>query len=319
MQLHPAHALEDALLEDAAAGEDVPDHPQRGELHGGDEQHGAEDQRLDVAGALALDHEEPQEAAPEHERRQPDHERRGHEHAQRLVERIDPEDRDRPVPHVRGGGLEQPRLAGLRVRSDRSVVDRHEPLASLDDRLERVGEARHDLQLDGGLAVVGAEPRGGVRDLGLRRPADDRAAEPLQPFLHRGEVLDRPDRAVADHHVSLAREDRRHELRYVTRVVLVVGVRVDDHVGAELERRVEPRLERGREPLVVRQAHDVVDAARARHLERAVARSVVHHEPLDAVKALNRARELAQRRGQLIFLVEAGDLDDQLHAPAARC
>ena len=37
---------------------------ERGEQHRGVEQHGAEDQRLDVAGALALEDEEVEEAAP---------------------------------------------------------------------------------------------------------------------------------------------------------------------------------------------------------------------------------------------------------------
>ena len=68
-------------------------------------------------------------------------------------------------------------------------------------------------------------------------------------------------------------------------VVLVVGVGVDDHVGAELERRVEPRLEAGGEALVVRQPDDVVDAVRARDLDGPVGRAVVDHEPLDGVEA----------------------------------
>ena len=48
LELHPAHPLQDALLEHAAAGEDVTDDPQRGQLHRDDEHRGAEDQRLDV-------------------------------------------------------------------------------------------------------------------------------------------------------------------------------------------------------------------------------------------------------------------------------
>ena len=68
-------------------------------------------------------------------------------------------------------------------------------------------------------------------------------------------------------------------------VVLVVGVGVDDHVGAELQRRVEPGLEAGREALVVGQAHDVVDAVRARDRDVAVGRAVVDDQPLDGVEA----------------------------------
>ena len=76
-----------------------------------------------------------------------------------------------------------------------------------------------------------------------------------------------------------------HELRDVGAVVLVVGVGVDDHVGAELQRRVDAGLEAGREALVVGQAHEVVDAVRARDRDRLVGRAVVDHEPLDDVEA----------------------------------
>ena len=55
-----------------------------------------------------------------------------------------------------------------------------------------------------------------------------------------------------------------------------------------------PGLEALREPLVVRQPHDVVDAVRARDLDRAVGGAVVDHEPLDLVEALDLAREVAQ-------------------------
>ena len=107
-------------------------------------------------------------------------------------------------------------------------------------------------------------------------------------------MLDRHDLAVADDHVGVAGDDRRDELRDVGAVVLVVGVGVDDDVGAELERRVEPGLEAGGEALVVRQPHDVVDAVLARDLDRAVGRAVVDDQPLDDVEAGDLAREVAR-------------------------
>ena len=109
-------------------------------------------------------------------------------------------------------------------------------------------------------------------------------------------MLDLLDLAVADDHVGLAGEDRRDELRDVAAVVLVVGVGVDDHVGAELERRVDPGLEAGRQALVVRQLDDVVDAVRARDLDRAVGGAVVDHEPLDGVEARDLARQVGERQ-----------------------
>ena len=95
--------------------------------------------------------------------------------------------------------------------------------------------------------------------------------------------------------------------------VLVVGVGVDDDVGAELQAGVEPGLEAGREALVVGQPDDVLDPALAGDLDRAVGRAVVDHEQLDRVEAVDRARQVGDRRRQRLLLVQAGDLDDQLH------
>ena len=82
------------------------------------------------------------------------------------------------------------------------------------------------------------------------------------------------------------------------RVVLVVGVGVDDDVGAELQAGVEPGLEARGQALVVREPDDVVDAVLARHLDGAVGRAVVDDEPLDDVEARDLAREVGERGGE---------------------
>ncbi len=193
------------------------------------------------------------------------------------------------------------------------MLGRDQQLAGLDQRFQGVGEARHDGQLDRGLAVVGAEAGRGVGDLGLRGAADDGGAELLQPHLERREVLDRVDLAVADDHVRLAGQHGGDQVGDVRRVVLVVGVGVDDHVGAELEAGVEPGLESRGETAVVRQLDDVVDAVGAGHLEGAVDRAVVDHQPLDGVEPRHLAREVGEGRREGLLLVETRDLDDQLH------
>ena len=164
-------------------------------------------------------------------------------------------------------------------------------LPGLDDRLERVGELRDRLHLERRLAVVGPEARGGVGDLGRGGMAHDPRAEPLEQLLGGREVLDRLDLPVADDHVGLAAQDRADQLGDVGPLVLVVGVGVDDHVGAELEARVQPGLEGGGQALVVRQPDDVVDAVLARDLDGAVARAVVDDQPLDDVEPGHLARQ----------------------------
>ena len=133
--------------------------------------------------------------------------------------------------------------------------------------------------------------------------------------LDQREVLVGVDLAVADHHVGLAAQDRRDQLGDVAPVVLVVGVGVDDHVGAELEAGVETRLEARGQPLVVGELDDVVDAVGSRGLDGGVGGAVVDDQPLDRVEPLDLAGQVRQRLGQLRFLVETGDLDDQLHGP----
>jgi hypothetical protein len=57
----------------------------------------------------------------------------------------------------------------------------------------------------------------------------------------------------------------------------------------------------------------VVDPSLARHLDGAVGRAVVDHKPLDLGEPRNAAGEIGERRREALFLVEAGNLDDQLH------
>ena len=197
--------------------------------------------------------------------REPDDERQRHEDPQRLVLGVDAEDRDAVAPHVGPHRGEQARLAQLRVRRDRHVVGRDQQLARLDDRLERVGELRDDRHLDRGLAVVGAEARGRVGHVGVRRLADDpraRAAAATSSAARsaRSSSTSRSPTTMS----AVPARIGATSLRDRARVVLVVGVGVDDHVGAELEAGVEAGLEAGGQALVVRQPDDVVDAVLAR-------------------------------------------------------
>ena len=68
----------------------------------------------------------------------------------------------------------------------------------------------------------------------MARVAHDPAAEELQATLDQREILHVFNRPRADYDLRLARHDRRDERGDIGGVVLVVGVRVDDHVGAEL-------------------------------------------------------------------------------------
>ena len=139
----------------------------------------------------------------------------------------------------------------------------------------------------------------------------------MEQLLAGRELVDRHDLPVAHHHVGLAAQDRPHQLRDVGGLVLVVGVGVDDHVGAQLQPGVETGLEGGGQPLVVGQADDVVDAVLTRRLHGPVAGAVVDDQPLDRVEARDLAGKAAERQRELPFFVEARDLDDELHGGGA--
>ena len=81
---------------------------------------------------------------------------------------------------------------------------------------------------------------------------------------------DRVDVAVTHHHLGPAVEDWLDQQRDVGAGVLVVGVRVDDDVGSQLQTSIHPGLESGRKPAVIRQLDDVIDSVPDRHIDGAV-------------------------------------------------
>jgi hypothetical protein len=263
-----------------------------------------------------MDDEQDQEADEQRRPGQPDDQRPAPEQLERLVLGPHPEDRQRVAAHVGAHGGEQPGVARLRVGPDRHVVDGDLELARLDDRLERVGELGDDVNLERGLTVVGPEPGGRVGNAGRRGVAHHPRTESLEQLLARGEVVDRLDLPVADDHVGLAAQDRPDQLGDVGTLVLVVGVGVDDHVGSKLQARVQAGLEGGGQALVIGQPDDVVHTTLTRDLDGPVARAVVDDEPLHDVEARHLAWQLSERRRELPLLVEAGDLDDELHGRA---
>ena len=71
-----------------------------------------------------------------------------------------------------------------------------------------------------------------------------------------------------------------------------------------------------RQPHVHRQIDDVVDPVRLGDLHRPVGTAIIDDQPFDHVDAGHFARQIAQRLAKRLFLVVAGDLNDQLHRRA---
>ena len=152
-----------------------------------------------------------------------------------------------------------------------------------------------------------------VRDPGSAREPHRPASQPLQLALHPREMGDLRNWSLADHDLRPAFDDRSNEIGNTGGVILVVGIGVDDDVGAEPQRLLDPRHKGFREPVIIGETKDMVCPGGFRDLGGAVRRAVVDHQPLDAVEACDLARQRGQRLGQLLRLVEARDLDNQLH------
>ncbi len=78
------------------------------------------------------------------------------------------------------------------------------------------------------------------------------------------------DPSIADHEVGFLGKDRSDETRDVCAAILVVGIEVDDHVGAALYGGAQADEKHACEALAVSQPHDVVRAAFASDIRRAV-------------------------------------------------
>ena len=119
--------------------------------------------------------------------------------------------------------------------------------------------------------------------------------------------------AVAHHHLGRPLHDGRDELGDVGAGVLIVGVGVDDDVGAEAEGGVDAGHEGGGEAAVIFQLHNVRCTRFSRRFGCFVERAVVDDERLDDMKAVDLLRNVAQRLRDRVLFVVGGDLNDKLH------
>ena len=257
--------------------------------------------------------EEVEEAGAEAEAEEEEEEGEEAEGLDRPVHAVGADDDGAVAADVAAHRAEQARGAGLRVGVDGDVLDGEAGVAGLDDGLEGVGEAVVDEDGGGGLATDGPKAAGGVAHGGAAGAADHVGAPALEDALEPREVGELVGAAVADDDVGAALEDRCDEAGDVGAAVLVVGVGVDDDVGAEAEAGVDAGGVGDGEAAVAREAEDVVDAELGGVLGGAVAAAVVDDEDLDAVDAGDAAREIGEGGPEVVSLVQAGDLDEELH------
>lgn len=144
------------------------------------------------------------------------------------------------VPHIfleaRGAG----RPIGF--NGDTDEVEAH--FASLDDAFQGVAVLAEDGETEGSLTGVGAEATDSIGDIGTADGADDATAEALEPFFEGGEMVDAVDLAVTDNDIGLVIDEGNDEVGDRVGVVLVIGIGVNDDIGAEAEAGIKTGLER---------------------------------------------------------------------------
>ncbi|OPZ67140.1 MAG: hypothetical protein BWY83_02694 [bacterium ADurb.Bin478] len=126
-------------------------------------------------------------------------------------------------------------------------------------------------------------------------------------------MLDGAGIAVADHQISLMRQNRPHQLGDIFARILVIGVGVDNQIRAQPQTGVQAGGKAGGQSLIAIQAHDMVNAQLPRDLHRFILAAVVDHQNLDGIDALDLAGQVRQRDRQGLRFVITGNLNDQLH------
>ena len=210
-----------------------------------------------------------------------------------------------------GRTLHQARGPQVAIGADGHRRNGHVLTPGLNHRLQRVGITVEYIQAHGHVPRHGAKAARRVGDIRAARHAHHPRSKALQHLLRDGKMLDFVDGPRAHHELRRPLQNGQHQHRDVRRAVLIVRVRVDDHVGPRLDGVVQPRREGARQPAMDAQAKNMIDPMLPRDLHSVVGRSVVDDKPLHHVESRNLAGKLLERDGQGALFVVTRYLDDQ--------
>lgn len=300
------------LQQPAVRGQEV---GQKGHEHGLEtdaQEDGGEDQRLDHAGTLAgqiIVEKSQANQQTKAERDQSD----GGEEPERLVDHENADNGHDAALDVRGDALDQPGGAEVLVYSDRDRGDGHVLLASLNDGFQGVGVGIEHVQAHGRVPGHGSKSTGRVRNVRVAGHAHHPGTKLLKQLLQGRKVLNGLNGPCPDHQVGLLVQNRFDQGRDVLGIVLVVRVRVHDHIRPPFQTGVQPSHEGLGQSLVLGVGNDMINAVLAGDGSGVVRGAVIDDQPFHRVKAWNLAWQVSQGNGQGGGFVVAGDLDDEFH------
>jgi hypothetical protein len=119
------------------------------------------------------------------------------------------------------------------------------------------------------------------------------------------------DIAIADDDVVPPGLQRLDQPRDLVPAILVIGIGVDDEVGALAQRGVDTGRERGGQAALAIEADHMMHAMRVRDVRGPVGGPVVDDQVFDHVDARQRSRQIGQCRRQRGGLVQTRNLDDE--------
>ncbi len=120
--------------------------------------------------------------------------------------------------------------------------------------------------------------------------------------------------AIPDHKLCAAGNDRSNQPLDILSAVLIVGVGVDDDVGAQVQGVLQAGYEGAGQTLILPQAEDVVHTVGLCNLSSTVCAPIVDHQQLNALHPRQRLGKILECSGQGALFVVAWNLDDKLHA-----
>ena len=131
------------------------------------------------------------------------------------------------------------------------------------------------------------------------------------------EVRQTHDLPVADDDVRFPPQDGGDQRRDVRRIILAVGIQVDDDVRSQAQGHVKSGLKGGRQPPVPPVPHDDVRPRGAGDLPRPIGRAVIHHQDRDPFHPRDLPGDLPNHPAHGLRFVIGRDLNHNVHGTSA--
>ena len=262
-----------------------------------------------MAAACPLEQEN-QETDPEKDSENQRDRPKDRKKAQGLVHHKRPDNGQHRFLYIAEHAAKKSGRAQLPIGTNRDRGHRNFVPSSLDNGFQRVCIFIHHVEPHGRLAAVCPKAAWGVRDIGIRRLADNPASEMLEFFLERREMLGLVNGALTNDDVRFAFQDWTNQFFNIVAAVLVVRVGIDDDIGTVPQAGIQSCHEAFGEAFVASEVHNIMDTPVFGHLDSVVLTAIVDDEIFDCINAVDMFGEGIESDFQGFCFVVAGNLNN---------